>query len=158
MSTSPTSFLSSPKTGERILPETLGYMRARAKRRAYDMVIREFKKSGIKKAELARRLGIGADRVSKMLGGPGNWTISTVADLLFAISGGQPKWEFDSAFDKAKRNDTRPAWLAQPDAPLMKIVSSAPASNSAAPQILGTATLKPALNHQKSFDYGLGSG
>ena len=55
MSIFQTAFLSKPKDGERILPETLSYMRARAKRRAYDMVLREFKKSGIKKAELARR-------------------------------------------------------------------------------------------------------
>jgi hypothetical protein len=111
MTISRTSFLFKPKDGERILPEALGYMRARAKRRAYDMVIREFKKSGIKKAELARRLGIGADRVSRMLGGPGNWTISTVSDLLFAICAGQPKWEFDLPFEKGRRNDTRPEWL-----------------------------------------------
>lgn len=155
MSTSPTSFLSKPKDGERILPETLGYMRARAKRRAYDMVIKEFKKSGIKKAELARRLGIGADRVSKMLGGPGNWTISTVADLLFAICAGQPKWELEIAFEKAKRNDTRPSWLS-PDTPLMKAVSIAPASNAVSLQILGIPVQGP-NSDQKEINYGLGS-
>lgn len=89
MTTYQTTFLSEPTDDKRILPETLAYMRSRAKRRAYDLVIKEFKKSGLTKAQLARRLGKGADRISKMLGGPNNWTIETVSDLLFAISAGE---------------------------------------------------------------------
>jgi hypothetical protein len=129
-------------------------MTARAKRRAYNLVIREFKKSGISKAELARRLGKGADRVSKMLAGPGNWTIATVSELLFAICGGEPKWDLAFPLDKAKRNDTRPEWLT-PDSPLMKIVSRTPESNTAPLQILGNPIQKPALDRQNFF--GLGS-
>jgi hypothetical protein len=105
-----------------VLPETFAYMTARAKRRAYNLVIREFKKSGISKAELARRLGKGADRVSKMLAGPGNWTIATVAELLFAICGAEPKWDLDFPLDKAKRNNTRPEWLNSRNTDLMKVV------------------------------------
>ena len=103
--------LSKPKNGERILPETLAYMSARAKRRAYDLVIKTFKKSGLSKAELARRLGKGNDRVSRMLGGPGNWTIATVSDLLFAINSSEPQWDVSFPLERARRNDTRPGWL-----------------------------------------------
>lgn len=111
MTTSQTHMLSKPENGKRILPETLAYMRARAKRRAYDLVIKAFKESGLSKAEVARRLGKGNDRVSRMLGGPGNWTIATVSDLLFAINAGEPKWEISFPLDRARRNDTKPEWL-----------------------------------------------
>jgi hypothetical protein len=80
------------------------YFRARAKRHAYDLVMRELKAAGISRAELARRLGKGADRVSKMLGGPANWTIITLSDLLFAINGGVPKYGVDYPLDKPARN------------------------------------------------------
>jgi hypothetical protein len=156
MPTSHATFLSKPVEGQKVLPETYAYMTARAKRRAYNLVIREFKKSGISKAELARRLGKGADRVSKMLAGPGNWTIATVSELLFAICGAEPEWDLSFPFDKAKRNNTRPEWLSSPDTPLMKLVSLAPSSNTAPPQILNEALEKPAPNPQ-NFSYGLGS-
>lgn len=90
MSISQTTTLSKPTGAEQVPFDTFSYFRARAKRFAYELAIKEFKKSGITKADLARRLGKGADRVSKMLAGPGNWTIDTLADLLFAIAGGNP--------------------------------------------------------------------
>ena len=104
MSTSPTTRLSKPSEGERVPPETFGYLRARAKRKAYDLVMKEFEKSRISKAELARRLGKGADRVSRMLGGPGNWTLATMSDLLFAITAGVPSFNVDYPLDKPARN------------------------------------------------------
>jgi len=129
-------------------------MRARAKRRAYDMVLREFKKSGIKKAELARRLGVGADRVSKMLGGPGNWTISTVADLLFAISAAQPKWEFDLAFKNNRKNDTRPHWL-DGDSDLMRSAPS-PQGESPPNPLMPVENSKNSVQSADANFFGLG--
>jgi hypothetical protein len=152
MTTSRTALLSKPIPGETIRPETLAYLRGRAKRKAYDLVMREFKKSGITKTELARRMGKTLPEVSRMLGGPANWTIVTVTDLLFAISGGVPKWEIDFPLDKPRRNATRPSWLSEPDTPLMKIASTSPASNTAAPQILGTAAKQ--APQQRMFGYG----
>jgi hypothetical protein len=111
MRTSPTSILSKP-TGDDLIPiDTLSYFRARAKRFAYELVIREFVKSGITKATLARRLGKGADRVSKMLAGPGNWTIDTLAELLFAISAGVPTYGVTYPLDRPPRNFRMPDWL-----------------------------------------------
>lgn len=93
-----------PVPGQSIPPDTRDYFRARAKRHAYDLVMRELTASKISKAELARRLGKGADRVSKMLAGPANWTIITLADLLFAIGGGVPSYSVDYPLDKPARN------------------------------------------------------
>jgi hypothetical protein len=109
MTTSPTPILSKPQGEEQISLEAFAYMRARAKRRAYDLVMEEFRRSGLTKIQLARRLfgsNKGADRVSRMLGGPGNWTIKTLSDLLFAISGAEPTYGVAYPLDKAKRNFT----------------------------------------------------
>jgi hypothetical protein len=154
MPTSRAIFLSKPANGEKVLPETFAYMTARAKRRAYNLVIREFKKSGISKAELARRLGKGADRVSRMLGGPGNWTIATVAELLFAICGAEPKWDLDFPLDKAKRNDTRPEWLNSPDTALMKVVKAPREANTApSTSVLGNRKETQKPPQANAFDY-----
>jgi hypothetical protein len=104
MSTSPTTTLSKPIAGERVPPETFAYFRARAKRFAYDLVIKELRRSKITKAELACRLGADPARVSRMLGGPGNWTIGTLSDLLFAISGTVPTYGIDDPLARPRRN------------------------------------------------------
>lgn len=104
MSTSQNTSLSKPITGQRVPPETFAYFRARAKQHAYNLVMGEFLKSGLTRAELARRLGKGADQISRMLGGPGNWTIATASDLLFAIKGGAPTYGIEYPLDKPARN------------------------------------------------------
>ena len=144
MSTSQTSFLSKPTTDKKIELEALAYMRSRAKRRAYNLVIKEFKKSGISKAELARRLGKGADRVSRMLGGPGNWTIATVSDLLFAISASEPSWDLAYPLDRPVRNDKRPHWLDDQPAkgPLLTKASSGEPDANSAPSLVVLSNLQ----------------
>jgi len=81
--------LSEPKGADRVSEGTLGYFRSRNKHRAYSLVIQEFKRSGLTQADLARRLGKGTDIVCRWLGSPGNWTLDTMSDLLFAISGAE---------------------------------------------------------------------
>jgi hypothetical protein len=90
MTTLPTSKLSEPAGSSKISIGTLGYIRARIRQRAYDVVIRELKKSGITQADLARRLGKGQDVISRLLSRPRNWELDTFSDLLFGISGAVP--------------------------------------------------------------------
>ena len=87
MSTSQTTGLSEPVETDKISIGTLGYIRARHRQRAYDLVIKEFKKSGITQADLARRLGKSPEVISRLLARPTNWEADTFSDLLFAISG-----------------------------------------------------------------------
>jgi hypothetical protein len=153
MTTSRTTFLSDPIPGERVSPDTFHYWRARAKREAYDLVLGEFKKSGITKTELARRLGKTLPEVSRMLGGPANWTIATVSDLLFAITGGLPKWSMVMP-KRLRRNDNRPNWLHEPDTELMRIVKETPEANTAPViSILGNPKGAQQPAHQNNFDY-----
>jgi hypothetical protein len=154
MSISQTTFLSKPVPGEAVLPETFAYLRGRAKRQAYDLVIREFKKSGITKTELARRMGKTLPQLSRMLGGPANWTIATVTDLLFAICGGVPKWGVDYPLERPRRNATRPAWL-DPDLPILKASTQSQTANSA-PAVIGGPMPVPPTIHPRQNLFGLG--
>lgn len=128
MSTSPTTFLSKPAVGQPVSPETFAYLRARAKRQAFDLVMKRFRTSGMTQAELGLRLGKKPDRVSRMLGGPGNWTIATLSDLLFAICGGVPVYGIDFPLDKPKRNH-----LPRDDAPPNPMPDGARPTNATPP-------------------------
>ena len=103
--------LRNPTDGDRVPLGTLAYFQARNKRNAYDLVMGLFENSGLSQAELARRLGKGTDQVCRILSGPGNWTLDTLSDLLFAISGAAPVFSVDHPLDKPRRNQTGPAWL-----------------------------------------------
>jgi hypothetical protein len=92
MTMSANHFLSSPTGRDPIDPAALGYMRQRNRGRVYSAVIDEFENSGISQVDLAGRLHKGTDQISRWLGSPGNWTLDTVSDLFFAISGGEPTY------------------------------------------------------------------
>src|SRR6476660_7210005 len=105
MTTSRTISAPSKPDGTKKIPTgTLGYFRARNKHRMYDVVVKEFKRSGLTQADLARRLGLGTDRVCRLLGGPGNWTLDTGSDLPFAISGAEPMYSLAFPLDRAASN------------------------------------------------------
>lgn len=80
-----TILLSELRGADRLSPGVLAYLGERARNRYYDFVIKRFRRSGITKADLARRIGKGQDRVNKLLNSPGNWTIDTIAELLAGI-------------------------------------------------------------------------
>lgn len=82
------SRLSKPSGRDRIPETTFAYLQTKAQLAAFDLVWDEFKQSGISQADLAARLGKGTDRVCKLLAAPGNWTLDTITELLFAIRGG----------------------------------------------------------------------
>ena len=87
MSTSQTTSLSEPKGTDKISIGTFGYINARNRQRAYNLVIGELRKSGLKQNELAKRLGKGEDVISRLLRRPRNWELDTFSELMFAISG-----------------------------------------------------------------------
>jgi hypothetical protein len=77
----------------------------------FNLVRSELKSSGLSQSELAERLGKGTDRISKILSAPGNWTLDTVSELLFAISGGMLDAGVKHPLRKPRRNDIAPHWL-----------------------------------------------
>lgn len=112
MNTSLTTFVLSEPTGRDQIPAgVLEYFQTRNRMRVFTLVQNEFERSGVTKAELADRLGKGSDRVSHLLGAPGNWTLDTASDLLFAISGAVIDYHLAYPLRKLPRNMTAPEWL-----------------------------------------------
>jgi len=107
MRTSRGSWLVKPEGDEKISEGTFGYLTARVRQRAYDIVVREFKRSGITKAILARRWGKDPAIVSRFLARPGNWEIDTYTEALFAINGAIPALSAEHPLEPEARFDPR---------------------------------------------------
>lgn len=103
--------LSEPKGRNRVPVGEISYVQTRTKMKAFNMIHKEFQNSGLTKAELACRLGKGADRVNKIMAAPGNWTLDTISELLYAINGGIIEFDISQPLREPKRNDTAPHWL-----------------------------------------------
>jgi len=89
---------------------TLDYMRRLNRQRAYELVRREFQRSGISEVELAGRLGKPQDAVAGLLNGPKNWGLDTVSDLLYAISGAVPGYVATYPFsDREQQSPDQPS-------------------------------------------------
>ncbi len=119
MTTSSTpSFLSEIAGGGPIPVGKRAYFQARLRNHLYDFVLREFLKmegSGeLTRADLARRIGVGPDRISKILGTPGNWTLDTVSDLFLGIMAAEPAILALPLANRAKRNYDGPDWIDRP--------------------------------------------
>jgi hypothetical protein len=106
--------LSKPAGDKPILTGTLAYFQARNRSRVYEAVIREFVRSGLTQATLARRMRKRPEQINRLLGAPGNWELDTVSDLLFAISGGEPVYGVRHPLDEPTRNYQKPDWLETP--------------------------------------------
>lgn len=86
--TSPrTPLLAEPQGDDRISNSTLSYVAESTRDELYDLVVRSCIETGISQARLAKRLGKDPAQINRILNSPGNWTIDTIAQLLFAING-----------------------------------------------------------------------
>lgn len=65
--------------------KALGYFRAQLKNHIHQLVLAELEKSGISKADLARRTHKKPPQIAHLLGAPGNWTLDTLSDLLLGL-------------------------------------------------------------------------
>jgi hypothetical protein len=88
----------------------LAYFRERFRDRLYELVVEEFLKSGMTRAELARRISRKPEQVTRWLGAPGNWEIDTVSDILLAICKAQPRIELDRLDHQRRSNRSKPDW------------------------------------------------
>lgn len=89
-------------------PGTRAYFQARTRNRIYDFIMRKFlaeERKGLKRAELARRIGRRPEVMTRLLGAPGNWTIDTVSDLLLGIAGEELELSSSSPLNAPLRNE-----------------------------------------------------
>lgn len=101
MSASRTAFaLSKPEGSNKITAADFAYLRARNRLKAFDLVQQEFQRSGINQATLAARTQKDPGQLSRLLNAPGNLTLDTISDLLFAISGAVPQYGLEYPMEK----------------------------------------------------------
>ena len=95
-------------TSDVVLEETTlaerAYFQERCRNRVYDVVVTAFLESGIKKAELAKRISKRPEQLTRLLSNPGNWTLDTISDLLLGIGRAELKIGLSYPFEQpAKR-------------------------------------------------------
>ncbi len=65
------------------------FFRQRMRNRLYDVVIAAVEEAaatrGIRKRDIAEKLGVNPSQVTRWLSGPGNWGADTISDLLYAV-------------------------------------------------------------------------
>jgi hypothetical protein len=81
------AFLAKPEGDEQISEFAFGYVSEAAREEIFDYIVKAMIESGITKATLAKRLGKDPAQVTRILQAPANWTVDTLAELLFAIDG-----------------------------------------------------------------------
>ena len=105
-----TNWFSRPDHPERTSLDAESYMRSKNQSLAHQLILAEFRKSGITQAELAKRTGKGPDIISRLIGRPGNWTLNTLSDLLFAMSGAALTYSVHYPLTDTGKNQKRAAW------------------------------------------------
>jgi hypothetical protein len=63
-------------------------------------------------------MGKRAEQVNRLLGAPGNWTLDTVSDLLFSISGAEVVYGVQYPLKEPPRNFRQPEWLINDSGPM----------------------------------------
>jgi hypothetical protein len=126
-----------------------------------DAYAKKYDAGVLNQSSLADKLGVNRSAVHHRLLGRTNMTIETIADMVWGLDHDIEVKIFDPA-ESNKNHRTTPDALphspqpVQPppaaDTPLMRIASTTPASNTAAPQVLGTSQKADTIP-QKSLDY-----
>lgn len=103
--------LSKPKHGVKIDLFDLGVVRTRNKNKVHSLLLEIFNESDLSKADLAKMLGRKPEQITRWLAGPGNITLDTVSDLIFAINGEHFAIECKNDISRGKSNQQAPGWL-----------------------------------------------
>lgn len=104
-------YLSKPRRGEKIALFDVAYARSRNRNKAHSLLLEEFEKSRLSKAEVAKMLGKRPEQITRWLSGPANLTLDTISDLIFAIRGNFFSLKLNDDLSKGKSNQIYPEWL-----------------------------------------------
>lgn len=106
------TFMLSKPTGIEPIPSGIqSFVSETLKNNCYHLVLDAFNKSGLSQADLAKRMDKDKALINRQLSTPSNWTIDTVARLLFAINGSIVALDSIGADSPSFANYTQPYWL-----------------------------------------------
>lgn len=91
---------------EKVPDYELAYFEQRALNNFYSYVMRKFRASGRKKADVARRIGLTQPQLNRYLASPSNWTIETSQKLLLGIANEEAFLRGESLLNKRPQNKT----------------------------------------------------
>lgn len=112
MATSQTNIAKSRLAAEpEVTTADLAYMGAWSRHLAHELVVDAFERSGLSKAELARRLNCDKSQLGKWLNVPANITVETLGQLLFAIDKSSPTYGRSYPMKERETNACEPEWL-----------------------------------------------
>ncbi len=103
--------LSKPVRGQAIKLFDLAFVRARNRNKAHSALLEEFAASGISRSELAKMVGKRPEQITRWLAGPGNLTLDTLSDLVFALRGHFVSWQSSDELARPRVNFRRPDWV-----------------------------------------------
>lgn len=113
------------------------YFEQRFRNRIYEVVIKAVEEAAVsnkwKRKDLASRSGKKASQITKWLSGPGNWTLDTVSNLLYAIDA-ELDFKVIKFTEKPKANEFHP-YNNPPTSPL-RLTPSGAAGDQPKPQIV----------------------
>jgi hypothetical protein len=115
--------------GEPLSESTLAYFRERQRGRIHELVMTEFLKSGMTKADFARRIGRDPAQITRWFANPGNWELDTISDFLIGISGGEFAPQVSYPAEGKIQAQHAPEWLTS------NSEGSEPVSNSKQPVV-----------------------
>jgi hypothetical protein len=117
MSTSPIPSILSEIEGDGPLTEgTLAYFRERQRNRVHEFVLREFIKSGLSRADFARRIGKAPEQITRWLAAPGNWELDTISDFLLGTTGAELEPVASYPLTMPAEDHSGPSWLTESEA------------------------------------------
>jgi hypothetical protein len=130
MTISQTPFLPDVSSDEPIPVGRLAYLQERTRNLLFEFVLNKFleaERDGLTKAKLARRIHHSPSVITRMLGSPGNWRISTVSDLLAGICGEELLPDSIAVDGQARRNTPPgPDWYDDNSLPKVEIIEPRP--------------------------------
>ena len=100
----------------------LGFVRGRNKNKAHSLILEIFQDSNLTKAELARMLGKKPEQITRWLAGPGNLTLDTLSELIFAIKGEFFEVKCVDELSRGKSNRSSPQWTVEMETPVQTVL------------------------------------
>jgi hypothetical protein len=136
------------------------YFRRRLRNRLYSLVITEFERSGITRAELARRMRRKPEIITRWLSGPGNYKLDTISDLFLAISASELSTDAVVRLnDEPPASSKRMTWIEEVESKWIANQNSTRQQQPATPkeEVENSIFLKLRNNDQKEPSRGSGN-